>query len=78
MIDRLSRRAGYVQGRLVGAGHALGLESDMPPEARAVVAQALAEFEERWPDEPKRYWTCGAHATVNAWGDDCPTCEAVA
>lgn len=45
----LSRRTGYVQGRLVGAGYQLGLESEMPPEARAVVAQALDEFAERWP-----------------------------
>lgn len=44
-----ARRTGYVQGRLIGAGHLLGLESEMPPPARAVVAEALREFEDHWP-----------------------------
>jgi hypothetical protein len=49
----LARRVGYVQGRLIGAGHALGLESEMPSDAQAVVRTALAEFAERWPRHPK-------------------------
>lgn len=46
----LTRRVGYVQGRVVGQGYELGLESEMPDAAQVVVKQALAEFAERWPD----------------------------